>query len=346
MTQHISFFSLYAHPLYIAGLILSFTVTIQESLQLEYLPSASFDGGGRSQETAALASLGQSLRRTIAGTLLVKADAYVHGDRKATKLMENAAEYVRISSFVMSDEVVPALQLAIKLDPNCSEAYVLLARRLANDMNRGDEVIRILQKAILARPDHPRVYQFLAEIGRIHFKRKNWLQSRNYYRRASQAFVLIFDKKLCEAYGVEPDERDQVDGSGILSHLAGAAYRARDYQTAWDVLQMMKDQVEIDQIPMIDFLRNWIRDPSIAEGFDPVQDIRDRNNNQQAGGPSDLDDETRESMEGKDLHEHEGHEALELSATTIFQLKLLGLCLLPTFFILRGWRTRRQDSRT
>lgn len=99
------------------------------------------------------------VRRLGADFLWLRADEYMHfGPSRRYRGAFLAG------SFAANTEILPLLELAIRLDPAHFEAYGILAENLALYLDRFVPAVRTLQEGILANRDHPGVHELYGSI--------------------------------------------------------------------------------------------------------------------------------------------------------------------------------------
>lgn len=146
-------------PIFCLLLLFSLAFATQWTIRAHYWQALPFEPEEEDLEEFVLASIPHQLRRIAADYLWLRADEYMHfGPSRRYRGAFLAGSYAG------NTEILPLLELTIKLDPTHFEAYGILAQNLALYLDRFWPAIRLLQNGILHNKNHPFVHELYGSI--------------------------------------------------------------------------------------------------------------------------------------------------------------------------------------
>lgn len=141
-------------PLLALAFLLSLLTATQWSLRAGWWHSIYPEGPTDDLLEACLEAIPRQVRSVVADFCWLRADEYMHFG--PTRRLP--ADFIA-GSYAGNTEILPFLELAIRLDPHHIDAYAILVQNLALHLNRFDDGLRLLQRGILANRDHPRIHE-------------------------------------------------------------------------------------------------------------------------------------------------------------------------------------------
>ncbi len=146
-------------PAFLLGLLLCLAFAVQWTTRAWYWQAISFEAGTDDLAELALEAVPAQVRRLGADVLWLRADEYMHfGPSRRYRGAFLAGSYAA------NTEILPLLELVIRLDPTHFEAYAILAQNLAFYLDRFVPAVRLLQRGILHNRGHPLVHELYGTI--------------------------------------------------------------------------------------------------------------------------------------------------------------------------------------
>ncbi len=144
---------------FVLALLLALAFTVQWTARARFWRFTLADEPPGSLGQIVLDAVPRQVRRLGADFLWLRADEYMHfGPSRRYRGAFLAG------SFAANTEILPLLELAIRLDPSHFEAYGILAENLALYLDRFVPAVRTLQEGILANRNHPGVHELYGSI--------------------------------------------------------------------------------------------------------------------------------------------------------------------------------------
>ncbi|NLI77075.1 MAG: hypothetical protein GX442_11620 [Candidatus Riflebacteria bacterium] len=144
---------------FLLALLLALAFTVLWTARARFWRFTLTDEPAGSLGQLVLDAVPRQVRRLGADFLWLRADEYMHfGPSRRYRGAFLAG------SFAANTEILPLLELAIRLDPAHFEAYGILAENLALYLDRFVPAVRTLQEGILANRDHPGVHELYGSI--------------------------------------------------------------------------------------------------------------------------------------------------------------------------------------
>ncbi|RCK80076.1 MAG: hypothetical protein OZSIB_3580 [Candidatus Ozemobacter sibiricus] len=148
-----------ARPAFWLALLWCLAFTVQWTTRAWHWQALSFEAGTEELTELVLEAVPMQVRRLGADFLWLRADEYMHfGPSRRYRGAFLAGTYAG------NTEILPLLELAIRLDPTHFEAYAILAQNLAFHLDRFVPAVRLLQRGILHNQHHPFIHELYGTI--------------------------------------------------------------------------------------------------------------------------------------------------------------------------------------
>ena len=146
-------------PVFVLAFLLTLSFTIQWSGKAQFWRLYFFENQVESFSELALEAVPEQIRNLAADYLWIRVDEYMHFGPSRRKPGAFLA-----GSYAANTEIMPLLEVVIRLNPRHFDAYGIMSENLALYLDRFTDGIRLLQAGILANPLHPRVHELFATI--------------------------------------------------------------------------------------------------------------------------------------------------------------------------------------
>lgn len=154
MTSHDSRAIPRCRPGLLLALLLSLALAAQWSLRADWRYNTHAEQTAGNISEACIEAIPRQIRSFAADVCWLRADEYMHFG----PTWRLPATFIA-GSYAGNTDILPLLELVIRLDPQRIGAYSVLVQNLALHLDRFTEGLRLLQRGILANRDHPRVHE-------------------------------------------------------------------------------------------------------------------------------------------------------------------------------------------
>lgn len=141
-------------PRFLLALLLCLAFSTQWSLRAGFWEATVLEQPRESLGDLVLDAIPEQVRHLGADFLWLRADEYMHFGPS-----RRLPSTFLAGSYAANTEIIPLLEMAIRLNPRHFDAYAILSQNLALYLDRFTDGIRLLQSGILANRGHPRVHE-------------------------------------------------------------------------------------------------------------------------------------------------------------------------------------------
>jgi tetratricopeptide (TPR) repeat protein len=183
------------------------------------------DSGIATLQEDVISSLRSEFKFGLSSYLWKKLDFYMHNSEWEEK--ESGDQIAYYSSLVNTKEFRPLIEWSIAIDPSFTEAIAILSNTIAVSFGEVDEARDILRSAIIHHPSQKRIYRLYGDYGLIEYQlEKNYSRAIRFFHRCFETLSRLNPREWTT------DDRFNLRNFGLSAAIS--AFKIGDVQIAYE----------------------------------------------------------------------------------------------------------------